>query len=71
MVSYPRSGNTLLRAYVEKIMGIATGSGGQLRDNLIHILKEGGFEGESITDKRVHIVKTHCPERNGMNAFSA
>jgi len=26
MTSYPRSGNTLLRAYLEKIMGMVTGS---------------------------------------------
>ena len=26
MVSFPRSGNTLLRAYLEKIMGLTTGS---------------------------------------------
>ena len=26
LASYPRSGNTLLRAYVEKIMGLVTGS---------------------------------------------
>ena len=26
MSSYPRSGNTLLRAYLEKIMGLVTGS---------------------------------------------
>jgi hypothetical protein len=26
LASYPRSGNTLLRAYLEKIMGLVTGS---------------------------------------------
>ena len=26
MASFPRSGNTLLRAYLEKIMGLSTGS---------------------------------------------
>jgi hypothetical protein len=26
LASYPRSGNTLLRAYIEKIMGFVTGS---------------------------------------------
>lgn len=52
-------------------MGVATGSGGILADGLIKILKEGGFEGESITDKRVHIIKTHSPERSGKNKFPA
>ena len=68
-MSYPRSGNTLLRAYIEKIMGISTGSGGQLSDALIDRLKQGGFKAESMTDKRVHIVKTHSPERSGKNGF--
>jgi hypothetical protein len=26
LASYPRSGNTLLRAYLEKMMGLVTGS---------------------------------------------
>ncbi len=26
LASYPRSGNTLLRAYLEKLMGLVTGS---------------------------------------------
>ena len=71
LVSYPRSGNTLLRAYLEKITGIATGSGGQMHDRLIRALREGGFHGETITDKRVAVVKTHSPERSGLNAFEA
>jgi len=71
LVSYPRSGNTLLRAYLDKIMGIATGSGGSPGDKLIIALKEGGFAGETITDKRVHVIKTHSPERSGRNKFPA
>jgi hypothetical protein len=71
LVSYPRSGNTLLRGYLEKIMGLATGSGGLLSDLLIDKLKRGGFHGESITDHRVHIIKTHSPERSGKNPFLA
>lgn len=39
LVSYPRSGNTLLRGYLERIMGLATGSGGSPSDKLIQALK--------------------------------
>jgi len=71
LTSYPRSGNTLLRSYLEKIMGIATGSGGSPGDKLIQKLKAGGFAGETITDKRTHIIKTHSPDRSGKNMFLA
>ena len=30
LASYSRSGNTMLRAYLEKIMGLATGSDGNI-----------------------------------------
>ena len=30
LTSYSRSGNTMLRAYLEKIMGLATGSDGNI-----------------------------------------
>ena len=52
-------------------MGLATGSGGSPQDKLIVALKEGGFEGETITDKRVQVIKTHSPERSGRNKFPA
>jgi hypothetical protein len=71
MISFPRSGNTLLRAYLEKIMGLHTGSGGSPKDKMIIQLKNGGFNGETITDKRVIVVKTHSPERVGRGAFDA
>ena len=35
MVSFPRSGNTMLRAYLEKILGVATGSDGDVKAKLI------------------------------------
>ena len=69
MASYPRSGNTLLRAYLEKIMGLATGSDGDITRKLIKQLMDKGFVGEGLAGKRVQIVKTHFPERFGPNQF--
>ena len=34
MTSYPRSGNTLLRAYLEKILGLASGSDSDISKKL-------------------------------------
>lgn len=53
LASYPRSGNTLLRAYLEKIMGLATGSDGDISRKLIKDLFERGFVGEGLAGKRV------------------
>lgn len=35
LISYPRSGNTLVRVYLDTIMGVYTGSGGSPTDPLI------------------------------------
>lgn len=71
MPSYPRSGNTLLRAYLEKIMGLATGSDQDITRALIKDLHEQGFVGEGLAGKRVQVVKTHYPERHGPSQFYA
>jgi hypothetical protein len=63
LASYPRSGNTLLRGYLEKILGIATGSDSNLDSKLIKQLFDDGFVGEGLADNRVQIVKSHYPER--------
>ena len=71
MTSYPRSGNTLLRAYLEKIMGLVTGSDCDITKKLNLALMDLGLAGEGLVDKRVWIVKTHYPERYGKTRFGA
>jgi len=50
LASYPRSGNTMLRAYLEKIMGLATGSDGDIDKKLVKQLMENGFVAEGLAD---------------------
>jgi hypothetical protein len=71
LASYPRSGNTLLRAYVEKIMGFVTGSDCDIEKKLNKELMLQGLHGEGLVDKRVLVVKTHYPERYGKTKFYA
>ena len=71
MTSYPRSGNTLLRAYLEKIMGLITGSDCDITKKLNVALMDLGLAGEGLVDKRVWVVKTHYPERYGKTRFGA
>jgi hypothetical protein len=71
LASYPRSGNTLLRAYIEKIVGLATGSESSLGGFLNKQLMDLGFEGEGLFDKRINVIKTHYPERFGEHRFYA
>lgn len=69
LASYPRSGNTLLRAYLEKIMGLVTGSDCDIEKKLNKELLTMGLQGEGLVDKRVMVVKTHYPERYGKTKF--
>jgi len=69
LASYPRSGNTLLRAYLEKIMGLMTGSDCDITKKLNKELLTMGFNGEGIADRKAWIVKTHYPERFGKSKF--
>ena len=71
MVSFPRSGNTLLRAYLEKIMGLTSGSDCDITKKLNKDLMLMGLAGEGLVDKRVMVVKTHYPERYGKTKFYA
>ena len=50
MTSYPRSGNTLLRAYLERIMGLVTGSDVDIKRKLNSTLLELGLAGEGLAD---------------------
>jgi hypothetical protein len=69
LASYPRSGNTLLRAYLEKMMGLVTGSDCDIEKKLNKELLNMGLQGEGLVDKRVLVVKTHYPERYGKTKF--
>ena len=69
LASYPRSGNTLLRAYLEKMMGLCTGSDCDIEKKLNKELLSMGLQGEGLVDKRVWVVKTHYPERYGKSKF--
>jgi len=71
MSSYPRSGNTLLRAYLEKITGLTTGSDCDITKKLNVALMNMGLAGEGLVDKRVWIIKTHYPARYGKTKFGA
>lgn len=53
LASYPRSGNTLLRAYLEKMMGLVTGSDCDIDKKLNKELLQMGLQGEGLVDKRV------------------
>ena len=57
--SFPRSGNTFLRKYIELLTGITTGA-----DNTLHInicLQMQGMKGEDIVDDTCWVVKSHSP----------
>lgn len=69
LTSYPRSGNTLIRTFIEKLTGVFTGSDCDRRRNLNRQLYEMGMKGEGVIDKTVMVVKTHYPERSGINEF--
>lgn len=57
--SWPRSGNSFLRKYLELLTGIATGA-----DNTLHcevMSQMQGFKGEYIVDDTIWVAKTHSP----------
>lgn len=65
LVSYPRSGNTLLRNLLERVTGLVTGSDNRPDRALSRALAvDHNLVGEGVT-KRVRVVKTHFPERSG------
>lgn len=65
--SYPRSGNTFLRKYLENITGIATGSDQLMKFTLNVTLQYSGFKGEGIVKDKCWINKTHFPYRTPMD----
>lgn len=69
MTSFPRSGNSMLRATLERVMGLVTGSDANIELKLCGALMDMGLQGEGLVDKRVWVVKTHYPERVGKSKF--
>ena len=57
--SYPRSGNSFLRRYVEQITGITTGSTISIHTSTS--LQIMGLKGESHCDDSVWVTKSHHP----------
>ena len=57
--TYPRSGNTFLRKYIELISGIPTGS--EMYPCQVFPLYMHGLIGEYTVDDSVWIVKSHDP----------
>lgn len=65
--SYPRSGNTFLRKYLENITGVATGSDQWFKMNLNVALQVAGFKGEGHVTDTCWINKSHFPYRGVMD----
>lgn len=60
--SFPRSGNTMTRKYLESILGICTGSDNHTMMSLFTMETSlSGFKGEFITDNKVWVNKSHFP----------
>ncbi|DAZ94378.1 TPA: hypothetical protein N0F65_001112 [Lagenidium giganteum] len=69
IVSYPRSGNSLMRGLLEKITGVYTGCDTRPDRSLSQELQNYGMKGEGVVDDSVWFVKTHFPERTGWKPF--
>lgn len=73
LVSYPRSGNTLLRSLLERTTSIITGSDTRPDRTLSKALSTlHSLVGEGITNqKQTPVIKTHFPERKGYMMYNA
>ncbi len=71
LVSYPRSGNSMLRGLLERVTGVVTGSDTRPDRVLSRSLLRKGLRGEGVVDDRAWVVKTHWPERCGYRRFPA
>ncbi|KAH9075194.1 hypothetical protein Ae201684P_003878 [Aphanomyces euteiches] len=65
IVSYPRSGNSLMRGLLESITGVYTGCDTRPDRSLSLELQKCGMKGEGVVDDSVWFVKSHYPERSG------
>ena len=68
-MTFPRSGNTFLRKYLETITGSPTGS--EMDANVTMPLQMSGLIGEQVVDDSCWIIKTHHPGRVMALNFSA
>jgi hypothetical protein len=60
--SFPRSGNSFTRKYLESILGVVTGSDNHTLMSLFTMETSlSGFKGEFIVDNKVWVNKTHFP----------
>ena len=59
LASWPRSGNTFIRKYVELLTGVQSGSDNSLHYNVL--MQMLNSKGEEIVDESVWAVKTHYP----------
>jgi len=71
VVSYSRSGNTLIRTLLENTTQLVTGSDDGTDDILHFSLQIHGFQGCGIVDERAQFVKTHYPLCNENFEFEA
>jgi hypothetical protein len=80
LASYPRSGNTLVRQWLENVTGFVTGSDTRSdRPLSIALAEQHGLVGEGIVPNNNNntnnfgppICKTHWPERMGCTAYHA
>ena len=60
-VTYPRSGNSLMRKYFENVTGLATGSDMVLKHQPNVALQYSGFVAEGVVDNSCWIKKSHFP----------
>merc|ERR1712165_201705 len=57
--SFPRSGNTFMRRYIELLTGISTGADNTL--NVVIDLQMQGLKGEDTVDDTCWVIKSHSP----------
>jgi hypothetical protein len=70
IVSYPRSGNSLMRGLLETLTGVYTGCDTRPDRSLSQELQQYGMKGEGVVDESVWFVKSHFPERVGWKPFA-
>lgn len=58
-VSFPRSGNSFMRKYLDKLTGVTTGSDNPIACNTPLLMS--GSKGEFIVDDTVWVTKSHYP----------
>jgi len=57
--TFPRSGNSMLRRFMEQVSGVSTGASTSL--NTSTLLQNTGLKGEEVVDDRAFICKAHHP----------